>query len=88
MFDNVERIFYEDELAVGPPPPARAPRRDYVREDPFVTMGDREFRLHYRFTKESVLVLTDLLDLQRDEWDNYLTPLQMVLLTLSSLGAD
>ena len=50
-------------------------------------MGDREFRLHYRFTKESVLVLTDLLDLQRDEWDNHLTPLQMVLLTLSSLGA-
>ena len=49
---------------VPPPPPRRyLPRVERLRDDPF-TLPDREFKRHFRFTKQSVRRLAALLQLQ------------------------
>ena len=90
MFDNVDRILYEDEQAMDYLPVPRAPWRHFVRQDPFMSMNDREFRINFRLKKDSVLNLNNVLSpyLKEDGRGHALTPLQMILLTLSSLAGD
>ena len=57
--------------------------RHFVRSDPFEDLNDREFMMHYRFTKEGIyrLVRELLPYLVDDQRRHCLTPMQQVLIT-------
>ena len=88
--DNIDRILYQDDQALLDPPLPRQTWRKHEREDFFDTLRDAEFRLQYRFTKDSVLKIADLLTphLRPADRSHCLTPLQMTMLTLSNLAGD
>ena len=83
--DQIDQLVCEDLVL-----PSRQEWRHFVRSDPFVELRDEEFRLQYRFSKQSVLRLECEITpfLQVDERAHCLTPLQMLLITLSHLGGD
>ena len=87
--DNIEHMLYYDEQIYMLQPP-RHSWRHFDRVDPFEDLRDDEFRIQYQFTKRSVEHLVDILSphLTDDPRSHCLTPLQQVLLTLSSLGGD
>ena len=92
LFDNVERLLYEEyygDVIDNDLLPVHE-WRHFDRGDPFVELNEAEFWLHYRFSPESVEHLADVITphLRVDNRRHSLTPLQMVLLTLSSLGGD
>ena len=67
-------------------------RRDYYvrdRIDPF-DLTDREFKDNYRFEKDNVEEITNMLhqDIPDDGRIHSMTPLQMVCMTLSALAGD
>ena len=64
--------------------------RQFERSDPFVDLNDREFKLQYRFSKQSVLRLVSELSpyLVDDKRKHCLSPLQQVMITLSHLAGD
>ena len=90
ILDNVERLLYgEQQVNVEVP----ANRHDWQRfewRNPFESMTDREFRLNFRLSKESVIELTRLITphLRVDKRSHTLTPIQMVCICLDNLGAD
>ena len=55
--------------------------RQFERSDPFVDLNDREFKLQYRFSKQSVLRLVSELSpyLVDDKRKHCLSPLQLPL---------
>ena len=89
LLDNVERVLFEDEQALEMVPIYHV-KRFFERIDPFTAYNDREFRLNFRLSKESVIELTRLIAPHLKPQRNYreFTPLEMVCLTLSNLGGD
>ena len=86
-------ILYQDamiEAGIPVPMPAgpRLPWRHHARDDIFENMRDWEFRQRFRFSKDGVLRICDLLApyVHYDQRSHCLTPLQSLCLTLSFLG--
>ena len=73
---------------VPPPPPRRyLPRVARIRDDPF-TLPDREFKRHFRFTKQSVRRLSAMLQLQVGPRPGKpLTDLQRLCIALHHFGS-
>ena len=71
-------------------PGIRADWQHFEQANLFESMKEREFRLNFRLSKESVIELTHLITpfLHEDVRSHTLTPLQMVCITLDNLGAD
>jgi hypothetical protein len=89
MFDSFDRILeQEEEILLCPS--ERQDWRRFVRDDPFISMRDEEFRLRFRFSKENVIKICDRITphLAVDNRSHALSPLQMLLLTLSNLSGD
>ena len=87
--DNSDEVVHQDEQ-IALDIEVREPWRHFERHDPFVELNDREFRLQFRFSKDSVDNLVDLVTphFPQDDRRHVLTPLQNVLVTLSSLAGD
>ena len=83
--DNFDEVVHQDEQ-IALDLENREPWRHFERHDPFVELNDREFRLQFRFSKDSVDNLVDLVTphFPQDDCKHVLTPLQNVLVTLSS----
>ena len=90
ILDNVERLLYQEQQVNVDVPANRHDWRHFERGNPFESMTDREFRLNFRLSKESVIELTRLITphLRVDNRSHSLTPLQMMCVTLDNLGAD
>ena len=84
VIDVVENVINVVDVAGGP---ARGPIQERVREDPFL-LHDRAFKSRYRFSKEGVRHLTDLLrpQLVRDQRGHPFSPELTVCAGLDILG--